>query len=393
LEKSVATGSGGGDKQGNLHMRDRLRKGLTVQQQALRGDDIDHDMKAAIQSMCLKPEDMANISWDNVIGLEDTKKLLQRAISLPREIPHVFQGMRRPPRSILLYGPPGVGKSHIIKALAKECNCTFFNISSSKLVSKYLGESGKMITAMFSVAKESKPCIIFIDEIDALCGDRDSGQQHGESSKALNVLLEHLSGMNDHHLFDILFIGATNLPEKIDNAMMRRFSRKIYIPLPNEADRLALFKYMTSQNKDDYGAPIPDDKLKQLAADTDLYSCNDIENLVVAAYEKSLILLDETAHFGTRRVSTTNNNNNKPDVVIVPCNETDPGAHPISFRAIGKDKHGHIRLPAITYEDIVDAKKYIKPNANVEKILHYEKWTKKYGGGGDPSPGQKTQHV
>ena len=112
------------------------------------------------------------MAWDAVAGLEMAKNALKEAVILPARYPQLFRGERKPWRGILLYGPPGTGKSYLAKALATETQCTFFSISSSDLVSKWVGESEKLVRNLFELAREHKPSIIFIDEIDSLCTER-----------------------------------------------------------------------------------------------------------------------------------------------------------------------------------------------------------------------------
>ena len=112
------------------------------------------------------------VPWDAVAGLEKAKDALKEAVIMPRQYPQLFRGERKPWRGILLYGPPGTGKSYLAKALATEARCTFFSVSSSDLVSKWVGESEKLVRNLFELARENKPSIIFIDEIDSLCSER-----------------------------------------------------------------------------------------------------------------------------------------------------------------------------------------------------------------------------
>ena len=117
-----------------------------------------------------------NVKWDDVAGLEAAKEALKEAVILPTKFPQLFTGKRKPWKGILLYGPPGTGKSYLAKAVATEADSTFFAMSSSDLVSKWQGESERLVKQMFEMARESKPSIIFIDEIDSLCTARSEGK-------------------------------------------------------------------------------------------------------------------------------------------------------------------------------------------------------------------------
>jgi vacuolar protein-sorting-associated protein 4 len=114
-----------------------------------------------------------DISWDEISGLETAKDLLQEAVILPIKFPNFFGGIRKPWKGILLYGPPGTGKTLLAKACAKECEAVFFSISAADLTSKWVGESEKLIKALFLMARSCKPSIIFLDEVDSLAGDRE----------------------------------------------------------------------------------------------------------------------------------------------------------------------------------------------------------------------------
>lgn len=126
-----------------------------------------------------------NVSWDDVSGLEAAKEALQEAVILPIRFPQLFDETRKPWRGILLFGPPGTGKSYLAKACATECEGTFFAVSSSDLVSKWMGESEKLIKQLFKMAREKKPSIIFIDEVDSLCGSRSEGEN--DSSRRIKT--------------------------------------------------------------------------------------------------------------------------------------------------------------------------------------------------------------
>eukprot|EP00636_Phaeomonas_parva_P003323 CAMPEP_0118850020 /NCGR_PEP_ID=MMETSP1163-20130328/51_1 /TAXON_ID=124430 /ORGANISM="Phaeomonas parva, Strain CCMP2877" /LENGTH=479 /DNA_ID=CAMNT_0006782217 /DNA_START=176 /DNA_END=1615 /DNA_ORIENTATION=+ len=181
-----------------------------------------------------------NVKWDDVAGLDAAKDALKEAVILPARFPHLFVGKRRPWRGILLYGPPGTGKSYLAKAVATEADATFFAVSSSDLVSKWQGESEKLVRNLFEMAREAAPSIVFIDEIDSLATQRSEG----ESESARRIKTEFLVQMQgvSGGANGVLVLAATNVPWEIDAAMRRRFEKRIYIPLPEASARSVMFK-------------------------------------------------------------------------------------------------------------------------------------------------------
>ena len=144
-------------------------------------DEEEKKMQGALSSAIVTEK--PNVKWTDVAGLDAAKESLQEAVVLPIKFPQLFDETRKPWRGILLYGPPGTGKSYLAKACATECEGTFFSISSSDLVSKWMGESEKLIKQLFKMAREAKPSIIFIDEVDSLCGSRSEGENDSSRRK------------------------------------------------------------------------------------------------------------------------------------------------------------------------------------------------------------------
>jgi len=210
---------------------------------AKKGDHDEEDneetkkMKDSLGGAIIKEK--PDIKWDDVAGLVAAKEALKEAVILPIKFPQLFTGKRKPWKGILLYGPPGTGKSYLAKAVATEADSTFFSISSADLVSKWLGESEKLVRNLFLMARESKPSIIFIDEIDSLCGSRNDS----ESESARRIKTEFLVQMNGvgNDVDGVLVLAATNIPWTLDSAIRRRFEKRIYIPLPEAPARSKMF--------------------------------------------------------------------------------------------------------------------------------------------------------
>jgi len=165
-------------------------------------------------------------------------------------MPQLFDGNREPWRAILLYGVPGTGKTFIAKALAAECKSTFFAISSSDLVSKYQGESERLVKALFEMARAEERAVVFIDEIDSLCSARGSGDESESSKRIKTEFLVQMQGVDKNNK-GVLILGATNFPENIDPAIRRRFEKRIEITLPEwEARKQILLSNVAKTKRD-----------------------------------------------------------------------------------------------------------------------------------------------
>ena len=195
-------------------------------------------------------EDPGNVSFDEVGGLAEQIRELREVIELPLLNPELFQRVGvKAPKGVLLYGPPGTGKTLLARAVAASLDINFLKVVSSAIVDKYIGESARIIREMFTYAKDHAPCIIFMDEIDAIGGRRfsEGNSSDREVQRTLMELLNQMDGFDE--LGSVKVIMATNRPDTLDPALLRpgRLDRKIEIPLPNEQGRLDILKIHTAK--------------------------------------------------------------------------------------------------------------------------------------------------
>ena len=296
-----------------------------------------------------------NVSFDDIAELNQAKKALQEAVLLPLIIPDYFKGIRRPWRGVLLYGPPGTGKTMLAKALATQGKTTFFNVHSSSFASKWRGESEKLVRILFEMARFYAPTTIFIDEVDSLCSKRGEGNE-GEGSRRVKAeLLVQMEGVNSNTSASanekseedkrkiVTVMAATNRPWDLDDALRRRFEKRVYIPLPNEKGRLQLFNL--NLKKIEVDKNINYDKLVKL---TDGYSGADISNVC-----------REASFMPMRRELLANKGRKVEDLV------NDP------------DFRNKIRA-AICMPDFEKAIGNISKSVSAKDLEVYDKWTKEF---------------
>lgn len=217
----------------------------------------------------------ARVEFADIAGQEGAKQAMREMVILPSVRPELFTGLRSPARGLLLFGPPGNGKTLLARAVASECQATFFSISASSLTSKYVGEGEKLVRALFSVARELQPSIIFIDEIDSLLSER-SQSEHEASRRLKTEFLIQFDGLPGNPETErIVVMAATNRPQELDEAALRRFPKRIYVALPDFDTREQLLaRLLTKQN-----SPLDSSELKKLAQLTEGYSGSDITAL------------------------------------------------------------------------------------------------------------------
>lgn len=192
------------------------------------------------------PSDLQQTTWDDIAGLETVKQSLQETAILPLIRPDLFTGLRRP-QHILLYGPPGTGKTMLVRAAAHESGSNLFAVTSSAVTSKFLGEAEKLVRTLFRVARELAPAILFLDEMDALLSTRRGDSTEHEATRRMKTeFMVAMDGIRSHsdETSHVLLIACTNCPWDVDPAVLRRFPRRIYVPLPDSEARRGLIQHL-----------------------------------------------------------------------------------------------------------------------------------------------------
>ncbi|XP_043193711.1 spastin-like isoform X4 [Amphibalanus amphitrite] len=274
------------------------------------------------------------VTLDDIAGNASAKRALQELVILPSVRPELFTGLRAPARGLLLFGPPGNGKTMLARALASEASVTFFSISASSLTSKWHGEGEKLVRALFAVARELQPSIIFMDELDSLLSERREGE-HDASRRLKTEFLCQFDGLGTNAEDKILVLGATNRPQELDQAILRRFPKRIYIPLPDREARKALLGRLLSS----HGQPLRQGDLQTLAELTDGYSASDIAALA-------------------------------RDAALGPIREMDQE----QVKSIDPKKLRHINV-----NDFKDSLKRIRRSVDAQTLAQYEKFEREYG--------------
>lgn len=342
----------------------------------------DNDKYDAIDSTKINGEDI-RVTWDDVVGLTLTKELLHDTVILPKKFPSMFTGKRKPWSAILLYGPPGTGKSFLAKAVAYESGSAFFSISSSDIMSKWQGESEKMVAALFKRARTSAPAVIFIDEVDSLAGERSDGEQ--DSTRRIKTqLLTEMQGVSTKEGDSLLVLAATNTPWTLDSAFRRRFQKRIYVPLPDKDARTVLFRKGLGT---DIAHTMDEAGFKLLGEMTDGYSGSDITNVVRSAMMEPIRKCRNALQFipvcGTNRffpipeyphcLQCPPNLSHQPSRGMI-CNSC--GAH---CKTLGDLDSDALEIPPVTIEDMFTAVNSMTKTVSESELDRFDLWTNEFG--------------
>ncbi|WKY10681.1 hypothetical protein Q1695_002779 [Nippostrongylus brasiliensis] len=275
--------------------------------------------------------------WSDVAGLDGAKKALREIVVLPFKRPDMFKGIRAPPKGVLLFGPPGTGKTMIGRCVASQCKATFFNISASSLTSKWVGEGEKLVRALFSVARLKLPSVIFIDEVDSLLSSR-SETEHESSRRIKTEFLVQLDGVATNSDERLLVLAATNRPQELDEAARRRFVKRLYIALPEAKARLTIVRNLLADMKHS----LEEKDYEEIARVTEGYSGADVRQLCAEAAMGPIRDVDNCSTM---------------DIETIETDEIRP----------------------ISLSDFIDAANVVRPTVVSEDLHAYKVWDEKFG--------------
>uniref|UniRef100_A0A3B6JIY5 AAA+ ATPase domain-containing protein n=1 Tax=Triticum aestivum TaxID=4565 RepID=A0A3B6JIY5_WHEAT len=262
-----------------LDMLQSIHSDNKSSKKSLKDVATENEFEKRLLADVIPPNDIG-VTFDDIGALENVKETLKELVMLPLQRPELFcKGqLTKPCKGILLFGPPGTGKTMLAKAVATEAGANFINISMSSITSKWFGEGEKYVKAVFSLASKISPSVIFIDEVDSMLGRRENPGEHEAMRKMKNEFMVNWDGLRTKDKERVLVLGATNRPFDLDEAVIRRFPRRLMVNLPDASNREKILKVILA--KEELGQ---DTDLESLANMTDGYSGSDLKNLCVTA--------------------------------------------------------------------------------------------------------------
>ncbi|XP_045826309.1 putative ribosome biogenesis ATPase nvl isoform X2 [Trifolium pratense] len=312
------------------------------------------------------PANEIDVTFADIGALEETKESLQELVMLPLRRPDLFTGgLLKPCRGILLFGPPGTGKTMLAKAIAKEAGASFINVSMSTITSKWFGEDEKNVRALFTLAAKVSPTIIFVDEVDSMLGQRTRVGEHEAMRKIKNEFMSHWDGLTTKQGERILVLAATNRPFDLDEAIIRRFERRIMVGLPSVENREKILRRLLGKEKVD-----KEIDFKELATMTEGYTGSDLKNFcTTAAYRpvRELIQQERLKDLDKKKKATKEKSKNTEDE---------------AKEEVQKERV--ITLRPLNMQDFKEAKKQVAASFSAEGAGMGEltQWNELYGEGG-----------
>ncbi|XP_064934705.1 uncharacterized protein LOC135587347 isoform X1 [Musa acuminata AAA Group] len=262
-----------------LRMLQNFQSGSKGAKKSLKDVVTENEFEKRLLADVIPPDDIG-VTFDDIGALENVKDTLKELVMLPLQRPELFcKGqLTKPCKGILLFGPPGTGKTMLAKAVATEAGANFINVSMSSISSKWFGEGEKYIKAVFSLASKIAPCVVFVDEVDSMLGRRENPGEHEAMRKMKNEFMVNWDGLRTKDKERVLVLAATNRPFDLDEAVIRRLPRRLMVNLPDTSNREKILRVILTKEE-----LAPDVNMEALSSITDGYSGSDLKNLCVAA--------------------------------------------------------------------------------------------------------------
>ncbi|KAK3583644.1 hypothetical protein CHS0354_021380 [Potamilus streckersoni] len=323
------------------------------------GDKQQASRRSAIDDTIIQK---GGLTFIDIAGLGEAKQALTEAIVMPLHYPQLFTGCIKPWRRILLYGPPGTGKSRLAQAVSGEINSSFYSVSSSDLISSWVGESEKLIKELFQHAtSQMGRSVIFIDEIDSICRQR-SAREEEHTRRMKTELLKQMEGADNSDQADKIFLlCATNCPWELDSAFLRRFQKRIFIPLPDKEARIQLIKIHTKDNN----LQLSEEDWNLLALKTEGYSGSDIATMTLGALFQPIRDLQAACFWKCL-----------PDGKFTPCSQDCDGAVRTTMSELPSKK---IIQREITLADFLKSLQTHRRTVTDTELQKFENFTQKFG--------------
>lgn len=342
---------------------DRDRTERERRSQGGRSGTDGEDYRARVESFIAKTD----VTWDDIGGLKDVQTRLKQAIALGavENTPDAVAATDR----VLLFGPPGTGKTLMASAVAGSLDATFFDVKLGGLLSKYFGESSKQITALFDLAAEMSPSVIFLDEIDALTQSREDSSDE-TSRRVLNTLLSELDGIDKGSDDFVLVMGATNKPRDLDNAVRRRFPERVLIPLPDHAAASEIVAIHTTRGGVDFAdAPLGE-----------FHPSGSVPHGVDSAAEEIAAACVERGYSGSDIEALCRR------AVDAMVERSNPELASIADRGLDGARKYDLTIDAVRPTDVRTAFESTSASLSEAEVRDYEEWNREYGTG--PSAGE-----
>lgn len=300
------------------------------------------DMDAEFEEIILSTITQSTTSWNDIIGLDEPKKRIQESIVIGHA-KHDSNISIKPTRGMLLYGPPGTGKTLLAAATSARIQAIFLSLSVDVLMSRYVGDAPKLVSTLYRVAREKAPSIIFIDDFETLVMNRNEGGKN-LSTGTLQAFLASIGGFTSKHDNSyVLTIAATNTPWILDPAILRRFEKRIYIPLPDHKSREQIFRLELQQ--------------KGFTTDLDYYD-----------------LAASTEHYSGSDISTV-----CKEMQTIMLRRSNPNIHRIADFGMDVISKYTLKTSPILYSDFLEAILKIRPVWNPEMEMRFNEWRKRFG--------------